>query len=355
MFKKLGRILVLTVIFVIVLGSVSVFACTAFMVVDDEGYIYYAKNWDFNPERTDTVFTLENVSGNLKRLDVRLSNSGYLCSAYNSDGFFITTNGNRGQIEIEKITDDMLVLRDLHEESMGTTSSVDQLIEYIGEQRLVSPLYFQEHLFVADAGGNACAVETDNFTNYFTYDENNLLIVTNTPNYEIREYTVLEDMPCQRYAMLYSYLSESARDYNACIEGLKLTAKDRVDGKTNYSLIVDPQKNVVYLFLNREFDKPWEISMEKGTISTYEGFNKSHTFEFDHDGISFIELWAFQSNPERFTAETPTQTEESIEEVHQDLDSKNIKWLYAILPAIFLITGIAILLIRKRKKTDKCI
>jgi hypothetical protein len=77
--KKLFA-LMLFFVCTVTIFSTTCFANTVYSVRSSS--IYYGKNWDFDLNRKiNVVFSMKNVDNNLIRLDVRLNDSGFLCTS----------------------------------------------------------------------------------------------------------------------------------------------------------------------------------------------------------------------------------------------------------------------------------
>lgn len=273
------------------LGIISSSACTAFSVKSSSN-TFYGKNWDFNQNRKkDVIITLKDLGNNLSSVNFMLS-SGFLCSAINSNGFYVTCNANTDTNKIDsEFNSNNIDIGQLREQGVKFTK-ISDLKEYIANKKVTCNGY-EEHVFFADKYGDSCLIETDNSKTYAIDDQNNFLAVTNFPLHSLSNLGDLDQAPCERYNVAYSYINEKSASFtfDDGIETLRMT---RQSYSTIYSFIYDVNENAIYLFLNQNFNKIWKISFETKSITTYKGFDKSAEFKLNSDGVLLTDLEYFQ-------------------------------------------------------------
>jgi hypothetical protein len=94
-FTKKAVVFVAMTILIVFCGNICASACTAFCVKSEN--VYYGKNWDFGLESKEhVVFTLTEPEKDLLCFNFILEDSGFLCSAINSNGFYVTCNYDWG-------------------------------------------------------------------------------------------------------------------------------------------------------------------------------------------------------------------------------------------------------------------
>ena len=330
------------------------FACTAFSVKSQK--VYYGKNWDFNPDRNDTVFYMLDVDEDITRLDIRLS-SNYLCTSVNNKGLFVTTNYNTNikSAKDYKGLKNKIILRDFHEESVGQVSSINEINQIVDGKNILS-IGYPEHIFSSDLEGNACILETDNENSYIINDEDGFLVMTNFPNHTVKIQDNLDSITCYRYKIAYQYIKDNidSFDMEDGIEVLKRTAQAGAF-PAKYSLLGDPEENVIYLFLNRDYDKIWKISFKSRTISTFKGFEENTVFNFGINGIKYIDLMEYQKTGKREEEASEEDTRE--EKGRQDNqnnkedDKKDLQFnlRYFIILSGIILAGVLIIFTAKSK------
>jgi hypothetical protein len=280
---------------IIIMGcfqSISVVACTAFSVHSTN--TFYGKNWDFDLSRkSDVVITLDDLGNNLSSLKFMLKNSGFLCSAINSAGFFVTCNANSGvkAVSNPKYNSNIVDIATLREKSVNFTK-ISDVKNYIANKN-VTCYGYAEHVFFADKYGDSCVVETDNEKTHIIDDQNNFLVATNFPLYSLDSLDDLSMVPCNRYISAYKSIKNNFQtfDLSKGIETLKGAVQPSY---TIYSFIYDAKDNLVYLFLDQDFDKIWKISFKTKSITTFKGFDKNIELKLDSHGVLFTDLESFQ-------------------------------------------------------------
>ncbi len=155
---------------------------------------------------------------------------------------------------------------------------------------------YPEHVFFADKSGNSCVLETDNAESYMIRSQNNFQVATNFPLYLLRSSDDLGDDNCNRYATAYTMINDNIEnfDLSAGMKVLKSTAQSAPEATTIYSFLYDAGENAIYLVLDQNFEKIWRFTFESKTIETYQGFEHDTAFAVDEQGVSLMELLAYQ-------------------------------------------------------------
>ena len=291
--KKKGFVFILVFI---LFASGSQFigsACTTFCV--NSSQVFYGKNWDFDTSRKgDVVISLNEVAPDLASLNFRLSSSGFLCSAINSAGFYVTCNedsGVGGEFD-DSYAKNAVDIAALREKSVEFTD-ISDVKDYIGNKN-VTCFGYNEHVFFADRNGNSCLVETDNKKTYITDGKDGFLVTTNFPLYTLSAPDDLEQVYCYRYKNAYTEIKNNFEtfDLDEAIETLKCSVQPDY---TIYSFIYSAKENAVYLFLNQDFEKIWKISFAEKNIIAWRGFEKVVQIALDERGVLFTDLETFQN------------------------------------------------------------
>jgi hypothetical protein len=168
--------------------------------------------------------------------------------------------------------------------------SVDEVLAWIGDRRLVQYPAPQLHNLYADPTGNAMVVECGVSENVITPIEAPFLVMTNFHNGDFRGLP-LSDIAgdgAERYRVAHRYIEQNlaAFDVDHGFEVLRRTSMSTGDFKTRYSLVCDPAALEIYIALERDYDRIWKVSLTARTIETYRGFDEHHVFPLDETGIT---------------------------------------------------------------------
>lgn len=305
-FIKKAVVFVAMTILIVFCGNNSASACTAFCVKSEN--VYYGKNWDFDPESKDkVVFTLSELEKDVFCFNFILEDSGFLCSAINSNGFYVTCNydwGARGSSTYKP----GLEIGDIREAGVRFTE-ISDINKYISGRNVVCNMY-PEHVFFADKSGNSCILETDNTESYQINAQNNFLVATNFPLYLLRSLDDLGDAPCDRYRSAYTIINDNIENFDLSVgmNVLKSAAQSTPQSPTIYSFLYDAGENAIYLVLDQDYKKIWRFTFESKTIETYQGFEHDMAFVVDEQGVSFLDLLAYQQRDSEINPFTDVST-----------------------------------------------
>lgn len=349
MIKKIITMLILFTCTLSVL-SLNCFANTVFSVRSDK--TYYGKNWDWDFNRKkDVVFTMQSYEDGLLILDIRLSDSGFLCTSLNNKGLFASCNATTG---VKGITDmsryaHNINIADLREDSTTYVSKVSQIINRVNERGIYCPGY-QEHVFFSDIDGNACVVATDNEKTSIVKDENQFLVATNFPLNTLKSLGDLDNAPCERYKAAYQYIEDKTMTFSF-EDGVEVLKRTIQSDRTIYSILCDPKENVAYLFLDQDFNRIWKISFETKSISTYKGFKNNTEFKFNSQGINFMQLESYQEIDGNIkysnTVDIPKPTIDQNKSIVHRVPIKTISFfpLAIVLFIVFVIIGLVVIFV----------
>ncbi len=288
---KKAVVFVAMTILIVFCGNICASACTAFCVKSEN--VYYGKNWDFDLEsKNNVVFTLSEPEKDVFSLNFILKDSGFLCSAINSKGFFVTCNYDWGAAS--SAYKPGLEIGNIREAGVHFTK-ISDINEYIAGRNVVCNGY-PEHVFFADKSGNGCVLETENTESYQINAQNNFLVATNFPLYLLRSLDDLGDAPCDRYTTAYTMINKNIEKFDLSVgmNVLKSTAQSAPQATTIYSFLYDAGENAVYLVLDQDFEKIWRFTFESKTIETYQGFEHDKEFAVNEQGVSLMDLLAYQ-------------------------------------------------------------
>ena len=296
---KPAAFVLMAAMLVLSLPAANAEACTSFSVKSETGNVWHGRNWDFG-YADNVVFKLADLGGGLCSFQCVMGWDGFLCSAVNSEGFYVACNEE--PYAGSDISDNTKVLiSDLREAAVRFTS-VGDVEKFLGGREVYCS-YYPEHVFFADKDGGALLVETDNENTYFIRSQNSFLVATNFPLYALDSPDDINDARtwCNRYAAAYDRLSESAAsfDLQSGIETLRGSL-----GATYYSFLHDAANNEIYIFLDRDFDKIWKFSFGTKKLSTYQGFDDPLEVDMDSRGVYYADLLAYQRDGTTFSTIT---------------------------------------------------
>jgi hypothetical protein len=157
------------------------------------------------------------------------------------------------------------------------------------------------HDFFADKYNKACVLEVGTDKNFITKMKNNIMVMTNFPNYLYADSPLdaISGVGAERYKSAYQYIEANRDDftYDNGIETLHRTVQSTGDFPTQCSIVFEPEKNELFIVLKRDFTKVWKVSVDSETIETYIGFGGQTKIALDSTGILASELAAISSVP----------------------------------------------------------
>ena len=169
-------------------------------------------------------------------------------------------------------------------------ASVDEVLTWIGDRRVVQYQSPQLHNLYADTAGNAVVVECGVAENVITEIEGSFIVMTNFHNGDFRGLP-LKDIAgdgAERYRVAHRYIEQNLEtfDVDHGFEVLRRVSTATGDFKTRYSLVFDPEALEIYVALERDYAHIWKVSLADRTIETYRGFDEHQVFPLDEAGIT---------------------------------------------------------------------
>ena len=192
--------------------------------------------------------------------------------------------------------EDEVYVWDAFHDALRECGSVDEVLAWIGERRVVQYESLQLHNLYADPTGDAMVVESGPAGNVMTQIDGSFVVMTNFHNGDFRGLS-LDDVAgdgAERYRVAYRYIEENLEtfDVDHAMEALRRVSMARGDYMTRYSLVLDPEALEVYVALERDYEHVWKASLAARTIETYRGFDDHRAFPLDSTGISGATLQA---------------------------------------------------------------
>jgi hypothetical protein len=168
-------------------------------------------------------------------------------------------------------------------------TTVDEVMAWIGERRLVQYPTLPLHNLYADPSGNAMVVEAGEDGNVLTEIDGPFLVMTNFHNGDFQG-AVLNEIHgegADRYRTATTYMEGHLAEFDIdhAFEVLRQTAQGSGDFKTRYSLVFDPEAREIYVALECDYDHIWKVSLDARTIETYAGFDEDVILALDEEGI----------------------------------------------------------------------
>ena len=279
-------------------------ACTSFAVYSER--TLYGMNFDYPPN--EIRFSIEEHE----------SGAVFIGSFWMGEHYARTVGMNeRGlfssdqmvfplRVGVEEPGEDEVYIWNAFYSGLQACATVDEVMTWIGDRRLVQYPTLPLHNLYADPGGNAIVIEAGEDGNVITEIDGPFLVMTNFHNGDFQG-AVLSEIHgdgADRYRTATMYVEEhlAAFDVDHAFEVLRRTAQSAGDFKTRYSLVFDPEAREIYVALERDYDHIWKVSLDARTIEAYAGFDEDTTLTLDGAGVLGPALQAY--------AITKTETEE---------------------------------------------
>jgi len=272
-------------------------ACTGFAVYSDKPL--YGMNFDYPPNEirfsieehdTGAVFLGEFWMGEFWARTVGMNEQGLFASNQMVSPARATANASAG---------DELYVWNAFYDGLCTAESVDGVLDWIGERRLVQYPDLWLHNLYADPSGNAAIVEAGAGGNVITSIEGRFLVMTNFHNGDFRGLDLRDVFGdgAERYRIATRSIAENieAFDVDHAFEALRGASTATGSFVTRYSLVFDPAALEVYIALERDYEHLWKASLMDRTIETYRGFDQHHVLALDETGVSGPTLQSYAS------------------------------------------------------------
>jgi hypothetical protein len=276
----------------------GVFACTSFAVYSSK--TLYGMNFDYPPN--EIRFSIEEHEGG----------AVFIGSFWMGDHYGRTVGMNEHGLfssdqmvfplraGVENPAEDEMYIWNAFYSALQECTTVDEVVDWIGEKRLVQYPTLPLHNLYADPDGNAMVVEAGVAANVITEITGSFLTMTNFHNgdFEGTDRGDIRGDGAERYRTAYAYIDEHIEDFNIdhAFEALRQTAQTSGDFKTRYSLVFDPKARQIYIALERDYDHIWKASLDARTIETFAGFTQDKILPLDDEGVVGPVLQAFAND-----------------------------------------------------------
>jgi hypothetical protein len=263
-------------------------ACTGFAVYS--GATLYGMNFDYPPN--EILFSIEEHETGAVFIGSFWMEDHYgRTVGMNEHGLFSSdqmVSPARGLVD-EPAENELFIWNAFYE-GLRECTSVEQVMTWIGDRRLVQYRSLPLHNLYADPSGDAAVVECGAAENVVTEIDGPFIVMT---NFHCGDFVGLDpdDVAgdgAERYRVAHRYIEENleAFDVDHGFELLRRTAMSMGDFKTRYSLVLDPEALEVYIAIERDYDHVWKVSLTDRTIETHRGFDEHHVFPLDETGIT---------------------------------------------------------------------
>jgi len=279
-----------TVLTVALVGVISLLGagCTGFAVYS--GQTLYGMNFDYPPN--EILFSIEeHEAGALFVGSFWMGEHYGRTVGMNEHGLFSSDQMvSPARAMVDEPAEDELFIWNAFYDSLRECESVDEVLTWIGDRRIVQYQSLQLHNLYADPTGKAMVVECGAAENVITEIDGPFIVMTNFHNGDFVGPN-LNDIAgdgAERYRVAHRYIEENLGvfDVNHGFEVLRRTSMSTGDFKTRYSLVLDPAALEIYITIERDYDHIWKVSLTERTIETHRGFDQHHVFPLDETGIT---------------------------------------------------------------------
>ena len=293
------KIFILLLVFIFGYTSSS-FACTSFALYGSQ--VFYGMNFDYFA--VPLKFLIESGPGmNVFHLSFlyeqtvkkpEFKNYFAKTCGMNDKGLFCACQEIEPYSEgIEELSNNEIHIGDQYD-TISTCADVDGVQDFIKGKKAVQYIGPSVHNLFADINGNAIVTETDNKNNFLTGMEGDFMVMSNFANHSLagRSYGDADGSGADRYKTACEYLSEN-KDTFSVDKGFDLLEKvicREEDCTTLSSMVFLPRRNRIYISLNRNYGKIWEVSLDRKTIGPYKGGDTDSRVSFGAGGILSTDL-----------------------------------------------------------------
>ena len=293
------------IIIFVAISTASVLACTSFAVYGDR--TLYGMNFDYPPNEirfsieqheVGAVFIGSFWMGDQYGRTVGMNEHGL----FSSDQMISPLRAPAATLD-----DGEMYIWNAYYEGLSTCTSVAEVLDMIGERRLVQYPSPALHNLFADPSGDAMVVETGAAENAITRIDGPFLVMTNFHNSDFCDSPLgaIVGGGADRYRTAHRMIegSEVTFDIDQAFAVLESTSQPSGSYKTRWSLVADPEALGIYIALERDYDHIWKVSLHERTIETFRGFATQHTLPLDDVGVTGPALQAI-------AMESPALTEQ---------------------------------------------
>lgn len=266
-------------------------ACSSFAVYGEQ--TYFGSNFDFDLG-TEVRFTLQEAGGEQLFLASFRQGMQWLdVMGYNTAGLFATLQMVPPK-EARVQGQPTMMVPQLMAVSLFGASSVDDVLDYLGNARLVPVPGFYLHSLYADTTGRALVVEAGETANYVQEMDGTYLGMTNFyhQDWEEADLTPKADGGMDRYLLLRDALGElKENDQFLDVESALAVLQSVAQGaNTLASTVVDPVAQMLYLVIDADYSRVWQVDLVEQTIAAWRGLDDQDVRPFPRRGVAAADL-----------------------------------------------------------------
>jgi hypothetical protein len=297
------RVITAAVLAMVLVGAIAHvgLGCTGFAVYS--GVALYGMNFDYPPN--EIRFSIEEHGAGAVFFGSFWMRDHYgRTVGMNEHGLFSSNQMvSPARATVDEPAENEMFIWDAFYDGLRECTSVDEVLTWIGDRRVVQYQSLQLHNVYADPVGDAAVVECGAAENVITEIDGPFIVMT---NFHCGDFVGLDPNDvagdgAERYRVAHRYIEENleAFDVDHGFEVLRRTAMATGDFKTRYSLVLDPEALEIYIAIERDYDHIWKVSLADRTIETHRGFDEHHVFPLDATGVTgpFLQEFAGARQP----------------------------------------------------------
>jgi hypothetical protein len=264
-------------------------ACTSFAAYSDG--TYYGMNFDYDPDVPMRLFV--DTRGDLKVFHLAFVRDRHAVrtAGMNSRGLF-ASDQELYPVQAGKrpLDPGEMYMWQIYELALSECGSVDEVLERVSSKRIVQDPNVTLHVLLADTNGSAAVIETGEEGNVITPIDGDFIVMTNFPNcnYAGGPHDEIEGVGADRYRAAHAHLSKglSSLDIESAFRLLEKASWEW----TRSSMVFDPEQALVYVALERDFERILRVSLADRVIETYAGYDEPIKWTLGSRGIATSEL-----------------------------------------------------------------
>jgi len=283
-----GFVTALLAILLVGIASMAISACTSFAMFGNR--TLYGMNFDYPPN--EIRFSIEDHEAGAVFIGSFWMGEHYgRTVGMNEHGLFSSDQMvSPLRAAVDAPGDDEMYIWNSFFDGLRTCTSVVEVLNLIGDRRLVQYPSLGLHNLFADTSGDAMVVEAGTSENAITRIDGPFLVMTNFNNGDFHDTSIdaIVGDGADRYRTAYRMLDNHVEplDINQAFDILESTCQPAGSYKTRYSLVADPEALEIYIALELDYDHIWKVSLRERTIETYRGFSTQHTLPLDEAGVT---------------------------------------------------------------------
>lgn len=269
-------------------------ACTGFAVFSDK--TWFGMNFDYPPE-SEIRFSISETPGKVFYLSFQDTETlnWNPTAGMNEHGLFSSLQYQCPMVQgdLHRSQNEMYI-HELFITSLESCSSLSEVKEMLGPNRLINLFDLPLHCLTADIDGHSFIAEAGEEANELTGTDNNWIVMTNFKVSDFRNTGVeeIEGVGSERYRNALEYIESnfSGFGYTEALATLEAARNTDAVWGTKASMVFDPTLNMVYICLSGDFSRVWKLSMQSNTIETNSGFQTFRSADLSSGSITATDL-----------------------------------------------------------------